>query len=101
MRKIKISDDAYFDIQEMFSYISQDNKKSAKELRKKIYDGVKELHNFPLRYPVVPEDDAPGAERGYRYMTINPYIVFYRVLDDCIVIARVLHSKQNWLRFLL
>ena len=101
MRKIKISDDAYFDIEEMFAYISEDNKKAARELRKKIYGGIKGLRDFPYKYPVVQEEDTPGAERGYRYMTINPYIVFYRVLDDSIVVARVLHSKQNWLRFLL
>lgn len=98
MRKIKISEDAYCDIEEMFSYISQDNKKAAKELRQRIYDGIKSLQEFPFKYPSVQEEDAPGAERGYRYMVINPYIVFYRVLDDRVIIARVLHSRQNWLQ---
>ena len=37
MRKIKISEDAYLDIEEMFSYISQDNKTAAEKLRKKIF----------------------------------------------------------------
>jgi len=100
MRKIKISEDAYLDIEEMFSYISQDNKTAAEKLRKKIYDGIKGLNDFPYKYPVVQEKDAPGAARGYRYMVVNPYIVFYRVLDDSIVVARVLHSRQNWLHAL-
>ena len=100
MRKINISDDACFDIDEIFSYVSQENKKAAKELRKRIYDGIKGLQEFPFKHPAVLEEDAPGAERGYRYMVIQPYIVFYRVLDDRIVIVRVLHSKQNWLRLI-
>jgi toxin ParE1/3/4 len=100
MRKIKLSEDAYFDIEEMFSYISQDNKNSAIKLRKRIHDKIKSLQESPYRHPAVQEDDAPGAERNYRYMVINPYIVFYRVLDDTIVIARVLHSRQNWLHML-
>ncbi|MCL2500753.1 MAG: type II toxin-antitoxin system RelE/ParE family toxin [Defluviitaleaceae bacterium] len=100
MRKIKISEDAYFDIEEIFSYISADNKKAASELRKRIYKGIKALTNFPYKYPAVQADDASGAERGYRYMVVNPYIVFYRVLDDAIIVARILHSRQNWLHLL-
>ena len=100
MRKIKISDDAYYDISEMFSYISADNKQAAKNLRQRIYKGIKGLSDFPFQYPAVQAEDAPGAERGYRYMVISPYIVFYRVVDDIIVVARVLHSRQNWLHLL-
>jgi toxin ParE1/3/4 len=100
MRNIKISGDAYLDIEEMFSYISQENKTAAKKLCRKIYKGIKGLKDFPFKYPMLQEEDAPGAERGYRYMVVNPYIVFYRVLDDVIVIARVLHTRQNWLHLL-
>jgi toxin ParE1/3/4 len=100
MRKIKISEDAYLDIETMFAYISEDNKSAAKKLKKKIYDGIKSLSDFPFKYPVIQEDDVPGIERGYRYMVVSPYIVFYRVLDDVIVIARILHTKQNWLQTL-
>lgn len=52
MRKIKISEDAYCDIEEMFSYISQDNKMAAKKLRQKIYNGIKNLVAFPFKYCV-------------------------------------------------
>ena len=58
------------------------------------------LKDFPFKYLAVQCADAPGAQRGYRYMSINPYIIFYRVLDDSIIVARVLHSKQNWLHLL-
>jgi len=100
MRKIKISDDAYYDIEEMFSYISADNKKAASDLRKRIYKSIKGSKDFPFKYPAVQSEEAPGAQRGYRYMVVNPYIVFYRVLDDSIIVARVLHSRQNWLHLL-
>ena len=100
MRKIKISDDAYCDIEDMFSYVSTDNKKAASYLRKQIYTRIKGLKDFPFKYPAVQMEDAPGAQRGYRYMVVNPYIVFYRVLDDIIIVARVLHIRQNWLHLL-
>ena len=100
MCKIKISEDAYLDIEEMFAYISQNHKTAAEKLRKKIYDEIKVLKDFPFKYPIIQEEYAPGAERGYRYMVVSPYIVFYRVLDDTIIIARVLHTRQNWLHAL-
>lgn len=100
MRKIKISEDAYCDIEEMFSYISQDSKKTASKLRQEIYDRIKSLQEFPFIGPAVSEEDAPGADRGYRYIVVNPYLVFYRVMDNRIVIARILHARQNWLQVL-
>ena len=45
MRKIKISEDAYLDIEEMFAFISQDNKAAARKLRNKIYDGATHITN--------------------------------------------------------
>jgi len=72
IKAIKISEDAYFDIEEMFSYISQDNKNSARALRKKIYNGIKGLKDFPNKYPTVQEEDGFGAVRGYRYMIVIP-----------------------------
>ena len=101
MRKVKMSEDAYLDIEEMFFYICLDNKTAARKLREKIYDGIKGLKDFPFKYPSINEDDAQGAERGYRYMVVNPYIVFYRVFDDAIVVARILHTRQNWLHTLI
>lgn len=35
--------------------------------------------DLPKAGPVIPEEQAPGAVRGYRRMVVNPYIVFYRV----------------------
>ena len=100
MRKIKISEDAYCDIEEMFSYISQGNKNSASNLRQEIYNKIKNLQKFPFVGPTVSEEDAPGSDRGYRYIVVNPYLIFYRVMDDKIIIARILHARQNWLQML-
>ena len=101
MREIKISEDAYCDIEEIFSYVTKDNKAAAQSLRRKIHDKIKELRDFPFKYPMLQEEHAPGAERGYRYMHVSPYIVFYRVTDrGGIIIARVLHSRRNWMQAL-
>ncbi len=97
-KKILLSEAAYYDMDSIFSYISQDNKKAAEILRSRLDKAIAQLADFPEKGAVLAEEDAPGAERGYRQIVQNPYIIFYRVLDDKIVIARVLHGRQNWLR---
>jgi toxin ParE1/3/4 len=97
-KKIVLSEAAYYDIDSMFAYISRDSKQAAEKLRLRVYEGIKKLPDFPEMGPVIPEEDAPGAQHGYRRIAVNPYIVFYRVLEDRIVIARVLHGRQNWLQ---
>jgi len=97
-KKIVLSEMAYYDIDSIFSYISQDNKQAAEKLRVLIYEGIRKLSDFPEMGAVVPEEDAPGAQRGYRRIVVTPYSIFYRVLEDRIVIARVLHGRQNWMQ---
>lgn len=97
-KRIVLSEMAYYDIDIIFSYISQDSKEAAAKLRVKIYENIKKLLDFPEMGAVIPEEDAPGAQRGYRRIVVTPYSIFYRVLDDRIVIARVLHGRQNWLQ---
>jgi toxin ParE1/3/4 len=99
-KKIVLSEAAYYDIESLFAYISQDNRKAAERLRLRIYEAIKQLADFPEKGVVLAEEDAPGAARGYRRIVQNPYIIFYRVLEDKIVIARVLHGRQNWLQSL-
>ncbi|EGO62337.1 type II toxin-antitoxin system RelE/ParE family toxin [Acetonema longum] len=99
-KKIVLAEAAYYDIDSMFSYISHDNKNAAEILRRRIYEGIKLLTDFPEAGPVVPEEDAPGAQRGYRRIVVTPYLIFYRVMNDRIIIARVLHGRQNWLQSL-
>jgi toxin ParE1/3/4 len=99
-KRIFLSEAAYYDIDSMFSFISQDNKNAAERLRTRLYEAIKQLAEFPEKGAVLPEEDAPGAARGYRRIVENPYIIFYRVLEDKIIIARVLHGRQNWLQTL-
>ena len=97
-RKIVLSEMAYYDIDSIFSYISQDNKQAAEKLLISIYEGIMKLSDFPEMGAVIAEEDAPGAQRGYRRIVVSPYSIFYRVMEDHIVIARVLHGRQNWMQ---
>ena len=67
---------AYYDIDSIFSFISQDSKQAAEKLRVLIYEGIRKLSDFPEMGPVIPEEDAPGAQRGYRRIVVTPYSIF-------------------------
>ncbi len=97
-KKIVLSEMAYYDIDSIFSYVSEDNKQAAEKLRRQIYESLKKLQDFPEMGPVISEEDVPGAQRGYRRIVVNPYSIFYKVLEDRIVIARLLHGRQNWMQ---
>jgi len=97
-KKIVLSEMAYYDIDSIFSYISQDSKQAAEKLRVLIYEGIRKLSDFPEMEAVIHEEDAPGAQRGYRHIVVTPYSMFYRVQEERIVIARVLHGRQNWMQ---
>lgn len=97
-KRIVLSEMAYYDIDSIFSYISQDNKQTAENLRVNIYEGIKKLSDFPEMGAIIPEEDAPGAQCGYRRIVIPPYSIFYKVMEDRIIIARVLHGRQNWIQ---
>jgi toxin ParE1/3/4 len=97
-KEIVLSEMGYYDVETIFSYISQDNKQAAEKLRILIYEGIKKLSFFPEMGVVIPEEDAPGTQRGFRRIVVSSYSIFYRVLEDRIVIARVLHGRQNWMQ---
>lgn len=99
-KKIVLSEAAFYDIESMFSYLSRDSKDAAEKLRLRIYNAIKKLTDFPEMGPIILAEDIPGAQRGYRYIMVNPYLIFYRVVKDQIIIARVLHGRQNWLQTL-
>ncbi|MHB8125253.1 MAG: type II toxin-antitoxin system RelE/ParE family toxin [Desulfitobacteriaceae bacterium] len=63
-KKIVLSEMAYYDIDSIFSYISQDSRQAAEKLRVLIYEGIRKLSDFPEIGSVIPEEDAPGAQRG-------------------------------------
>lgn len=38
------------------------------------------------------------AAKGYRAMPVNNYLALYRIADDMVVIAHVLHQTQDYAR---
>ena len=96
--KIKILQIAREDIGEIFYYISEESSKSALEMTDKIINQIDTLAELPFIGKIVQDNEL--AKQEYRMMIIDSYIAFYKVIDDEVVVYRVLHGMRDYLDLL-
>lgn len=96
--KIKYTTIAVDDMDEIFSYISKDNVASAEALLERITSGISGLAEFPNMGSVLSDEEYTLVNSGYRFIVIHPYLIFYRIIGNTIVIHRILHGRRDFLR---
>lgn len=79
------------DLDAIFEYILVDNPSVALRVVARIEEMAQSLLEFPYK-------GRPGRTPESRELVIPrlPYIVFYSILDDTIVITNVIHGARNW-----
>ena len=75
----------------IFEYIRPDNPSAAEHVVRTIYDSAGSLESFPYRGRV-------GRVDGTRELVLPslPFVIVYRVLEDAVEIATVIHGAQRW-----
>ncbi len=96
--KIKYAPAAVDDMDEIFSYISQDNILAAEMMLEKISGGIARLAELPNMGSVLSDEEYTIIHRGYRFIVIHPYLIFYRIIDNTVIIHRILHGRRDYLR---
>lgn len=96
--KIQYSPVAVDDMDEIFSYISQDHISAAESMLENLDRHIAGLADFPNRGSVLSDEEYTLIQRGYRFIVVNPYLVIYRIFDDTVVIHRILHGRRDYLR---
>jgi len=96
--KIRYAPAAVDDMDEIFSYISQDNMAATEIMLKKINGEITKLAEFPNIGSVLSDEEYTIIKHGYRFVVVHPYLVFYRIIDNTVIIHRILHGRQNYLR---
>ncbi len=88
---VRWSPEAAADFAAIVEYIRQQNPSAADRVANKIYNGVASLASFPRQ-------GRPGRTKGMRELVFSPlpYIAVYRVEEEAVEIARVLHGSQRW-----
>lgn len=96
--KVKYTAAAVDDMDEIFSFISKDNAAAAETLLSKLDHHIAGLAEFPNRGSVLSEEDYTFIQRGYRFIIVHPYLVFYRITENTVIIHRILHGRRDYLR---
>ncbi len=96
--KVQYSDAAVMDIDEMFSYIASDNINAATKMANRLDIAIENLKNFPEIGAVLNKDDFELIKGGYRFIIVEPYLVFYRISNNRIIVYRILHSRRDYIK---
>ncbi len=88
---VRWSPEAAADFAAIVEYIRQDNPSAAQRVAQTIYDGLESLASFPNK-------GRPDRRKGTRELVFAPlpFVAVYRVKDEAVEIARVLHASQRW-----
>ena len=100
---VTLTEVAKNDIADTVAYIAYDlrNLAAANTFLDRIGQAITSLEQMPNRQPLV--RDEMLAAQGIRFLTIDHYLLFYRVHEEkkSVTIIRVLYGKQNWKKILI
>ncbi len=85
---------AYSDLDEIFDYIMADNLQAANKTLDNIMSSLHRLKEFPQSG--VPLAEGSLKKFNFKMVIIDPYIAFYRFIDDEVIIYRILHCARNY-----
>ena len=88
---IRWSPEAADDFASIVRHIREDNPTAALRVARTIYQGIAQLKSFPNL-------GRPGRVESTRELVFPqlPFIAVYRVKENVIEIAKVLHGAQRW-----
>jgi len=91
---LKILPVAREDLEETIDYISEDSISAAEKLLFKINSALTNLTEYPLIGKTYKETKLPY--RGYRYIVVDDYLIFYKIENNSIVVYRIIHGARNY-----
>ena len=96
--KVKIYPAAKQDLLEIIDYLNTLSREAALRYYALLTEEIASLATMPERYPR-PKDLALAA-KGYRYLAVKNYLVFYVVSGDTVQIRRILYGHRDYLSLL-
>lgn len=99
-KKIHFSKHFLIDLEKIGDYITEQiSNKTALKVTDEILASLKILYEYPKAGQILFLPD--GFISGYRYLVCKKYIIFYKIINDEVFIARVFHQKQDYISILL
>ena len=92
--KVKIYPTAKQDLLEVIDYLNTLSADVALRYYDKLTEEIASLSKMPERCPH-PKDLALAA-KGYRYLIVEKYLVFYVVAGDTVQVRRILYGRRDY-----
>lgn len=91
MKTLRWSPEAAADFTAIVEYLRKQNSSAAEGVANSIWDGIASLAKFPHL-------GRKGRQSGTRELVFAPlpFSVVYRVKEELVEIARILHGSQRW-----
>ena len=101
MIKILYSPKSRKDLDRIFDYIHDDlnNPIAAEKIVKGILNKISELKEYPQLGSVWYLEN--NINSGFRFLKYDNYIILYQITKETILIVRILHRLQNYVKQLL
>lgn len=92
-----LSDEAKSDLDGHYAYLVERNPAAAQRLLQSIFAAIEQACTFPDAAPRVVSADEPGDVSGTRKLieTEYRYVIYYRVVDDALLVLRIFHPSQR------
>ena len=100
MYKLKYSEFYHEELKSCINYIKHDlqNPIAAQRLKDEVKKTYKKIKENPFIYPAVPDEYL--ASKGFRFLMVNNYMLFYTVEKKEIIILRFLYGSRDWMNLL-
>lgn len=92
--KIRIYPHAKMDLKDVVSYLNTLSPQAAIRYYDLIVEKISSLSEMPGRCPFV--QDVVLKAKGYRYLIVESYIVFFVIKSDTVQIRRIIYGKRNY-----
>lgn len=96
--EIRLSPLAINDVQEIMTYIAEDNPTAAEEVGNTLYSKIEELARFPKMGSLL--SSKTHVRTDYRFLVCGRYLVFYKIEGDFISVYRILNGVRDYLSVL-
>ena len=96
--KVKIYPAAKRDLMDIIGYLNTSSPDAALRYYDLLTERISSLSHLPERCPS-PKDAALRA-KGYRYLIVEKYLVFFVVSGDIVQIRRIVDGRRNYNRLL-
>jgi toxin ParE1/3/4 len=89
---VEITPAAERDVEEIWTYIADDSPENATAFILRLEEQIDALEQFPIRCPLIPENDILGTT--YRHLIYGAYRTIVRITGTKVFIVRIIHGSR-------